>query len=211
MRTRIKFCGINKHADLAYAIALGVDAVGLIFYQPSPRSIDIDTAHRLLSKATGMVKTVALFMDAERDFVANVLDSIHVDYIQFHGSESPTFCTSFSLPYIKAIPMTDSEQASKMMVKHANSAEILLLDGHRAGMPGGQGISFDWNKLPESDVPIFIAGGLTANNVTQAIVSCRPQGVDVVSGIESTAGVKDHTKMKAFVEAVIQADSDRLS
>ncbi|MBC6413445.1 MAG: phosphoribosylanthranilate isomerase [Chromatiales bacterium] len=208
MRTRIKFCGINQQTDFAYAAALGVDAVGLVFYPSSPRYIDIEKAQKLLSKVTRIVTTVALFMDASREFVARVLNSVNVDYLQFHGGESPTFCTSFSLPYIKAIPMADSEEARKMIAAHSNSADILLFDSHRAGMAGGTGVAFDWHQLPKTDVPIFIAGGLTPENVGQAIATCHPHGVDVVSGVESVAGVKDHIKMRAFVQAVLRADND---
>ena len=206
MRTRIKFCGINKQSDFAYAASLGADAVGLVFHQASPRYIDIDKAHTLLTQATQPMKIVALFMDASHDYITNVLSIIKVDYIQFHGNESPTFCTSFSLPYIKAIPMADSEQAYTMIAAHRKCADILLLDGHRRGRAGGSGIRFDWNKLPKIDNPLFVAGGLTPENVGQAISACHPQGVDVSSGVESSCGIKDPIKMKAFVAAVIRAD-----
>ena len=206
MRTQIKFCGINKQADLDYAVALGVDAVGLVFVEASPRYVDIDTAQALSHKADRLIKVVGLFMDASHDFVVRVVKQVHMDYIQFHGTESPDFCRSFSLPYIKAIPMADNLQAGKMIAEHRNTTDILLLDGHRTGESGGRGIAFDWNKLPKLDTAIFIAGGLTPDNVGQAITQCRPQGVDVSSGIESAAGVKDPAKMKAFVDAVARTD-----
>ena len=210
MHTRIKFCGINKPSDLAYAASLGADAVGLVFYEASPRYIDVEKAQALLHKADGLVKVVALFMDASDDFIANIVNQINVDYIQFHGTESPKFCTSFSLPYIKAIPMADDEQANNMIEAHRNTADILLLDGHRVGMPGGRGVAFDWRDLSKIDASIFIAGGLNPDNVAQAVAQCRPQGVDVSSGVESSVGVKDHSKMKAFVKAVLEADSNRM-
>ena len=206
MRTQIKFCGINKQADLDYAIELSVDAVGLVFIDVSPRYVDIDTAQALSHKANKPIKVVGLFMDANHDFVTRVAKQVNMDYIQFHGTESPEFCSSFSLPYIKAIPMADSVQAGEMIVAHRNTADILLLDGHRAGESGGKGVTFDWSDLPKLDTTIFIAGGLTPDNVEQAITQCRPQGVDVSSGIESAVGVKDHAKMKAFVDTVANAD-----
>ena len=210
MRTRIKFCGINKPADFAYAASLGADAVGLVFYEASPRYIDIEKAQALLQESDRLVNVIALFMDADNDFIAQIVNQINVDYIQFHGTESPEFCTSFSLPYIKAIPMADEEQAKEMIKAHRKTADILLLDGHRVGMSGGKGVAFDWRDLSAINAPIFIAGGLKPENVAQAIAQCCPQGVDVSSGVESTAGIKDHAKMKAFVQAVLRADCEQL-
>ena len=211
MRTRIKFCGINKQSDFAYAVALGADAVGLVFHEASPRYIAVDKARILLQKVTGLIKVVGLFMDASYEVIEHVLSRINIDYIQFHGTESAEFCASFAVPYIKAIPMGDETQANEMIEAHRNSADILLLDGHRVGMPGGMGNTFDWRDLSKTKAPVFIAGGLTPRNVAQAIAQCCPQGVDVSSGVESTVGVKDHPKMKAFVEAVVRADYNRLS
>ena len=209
MRTRIKFCGINKQSDFAYAVALGADAVGLVFHEASPRYIAVDKARILLQKAAGLIKVVGLFMDASHKVIEHVISRINIDYIQFHGAESAEFCTSFAVPYIKAIPMGDEAQAEEMIEAHRNSADILLLDGHRVGTPGGQGVAFDWRDLSKIGVPVFIAGGLTPENIEQAIVQCRPQGVDVSSGVESTVGVKDHGKMKAFAEAVLRADYNK--
>ena len=210
MRTQIKFCGIKKQSDFAYAVSLGADIVGLVFHKASPRYIDIAHAQSLMGKADRSVKVAALFMDADHDFIADIVRQINVDCIQFHGTESVEFCTSFSLPYIKAIPMADEAQANEMIEAHRNSADILLLDGHRSGMPGGAGIAFDWRDLSKINASIFIAGGLNPENVAQAIAQCRPQGVDVSSGIESTTGVKDPVLMKAFAEAVSHADSPKL-
>ena len=209
MRTQIKFCGIKKQSDFAYAVSLGADIVGLVFYEASPRYIDIAQAQSLMHTADKSVKVAALFMDADRDFIAHIVKQINVDYIQFHGMESVEFCTSFSRPYIKAIPMADKAQANEMIEVHRNSADILLLDGHRGGMPGGGGIAFDWRDLSSINASVFVAGGLNPANVAQAIKQCRPQGVDVSSGVESTAGVKDPALMKAFAQAVLHADSER--
>ena len=209
MRTQIKFCGIKKQSDFAYAVSLGADIVGLVFHKASPRYIDIAHAQSLMGKADRSVKVAALFMDADHDFIADIVRQVNVDYIQFHGTESVEFCTSFSLPYIKAIPMADEEQANEMIEAHRNSADILLLDGHRIGMPGGAGIAFNWRDLSKINASIFIAGGLNPENVAQAIAQCRPQGVDVSSGIESTTGVKDPVLMEAFAQAVSHADSQK--
>ena len=161
-----------------------------------------------MHKADKSVKVAALFMDADPNFIADIVKRIDVDYIQFHGTESVAFCTSFSLPYIKAIPMADQTQANEMIEAHRNSADILLLDGHRIGMPGGGGIAFDWQDFSKINASIFVAGGLNPDNVAQAIAQCRPQGVDVSSGVESTIGIKDPALMRAFVQAVQRADSD---
>ncbi len=210
MRTQIKFCGIKKQSDFAYAAWLGVDIVGLVFHKASPRYIDIVQAQGLIEEADKSVKVAGLFMDADHDFIADIVEQVNIDYIQFHGTESVEFCTSFSLPYIKAIPMADEAQANEMIEAHRSSADILLLDGHRIGMPGGAGVAFDWRDLSKINASIFVAGGLNPENVAQAIAQCRPQGVDVSSGIESTAGVKAPVLMKAFAEAVSHADSQKL-
>ena len=210
MHTRIKFCGISEPSDLAYAASLGADAVGLVFYEASPRYIGIEKAQALLHTADKPIKIVGLFMDADADFITRAIKQVNIDYIQFHGIESPQFCASFSVPYIKAIPMADDARADEMIEAHRNTADILLLDGHRAGMPGGKGIAFDWRDLSKINASVFIAGGLNPENVALAIAQCRPQGVDVSSGVESTVGVKDHAKMKAFAQAVLRADHARL-
>ena len=210
MRTRIKFCGIKKQSDFAYAASLGADIVGLVFYEASPRYIDIAQAQSLMHTADKLLRVAGLFMDADHDFVADIVKQINLDYIQFHGTESVEFCTSFCLPYIKAIPMADEAQANEMIEAHRNSADILLLDGHRIGMPGGGGVAFDWRDFSKINASIFVAGGLNPGNVAQAIARCRPQGVDVSSGVESTVGVKDPALMKAFAQAVLHADSEKL-
>lgn len=209
MRTRIKFCGINTRADLDYAVSLGADAVGLVFHPTSPRSIDIDKAQALLQEGNGMIKIVGLFMDADHQSIEQVVSLLDMDYLQFHGIESPQFCMSFSLPYIKAIPMADRNTADEMIEAHCNTADILLLDGHRVGMPGGSGTTFEWSDFSKINTSVFIAGGLTPENVEPAIMQCRPQGVDVSSGVESTVGIKDHVKMRAFVQAVLRTDYNR--
>lgn len=207
MRTRIKICGIKKQADFDYAVALGVDAIGLVFYQSSPRNVDLSQAQALVASPRMFVQVVALFMNATHDFVENIVNQFRVDWLQFHGSESPEFCKSFGLPYIKSVPMADIDSAGKVIQAHQLSADILLFDGHRDGEAGGSGTSFDWSQLPIVHTPIILAGGLTPENVGQAITQCHPEGVDVSSGVESDIGIKDRLLMKSFVQAVRRADS----
>ena len=207
MRTRIKICGIKQQADFDYAVALGVDAIGLVFYQASPRNVDLSQAQSLLKLPRMFVQVVALFMDATHDYVEHIISRLRVDWLQFHGSESPQFCQSFGLPYIKSVPMGDTDTTDQIIQAHQHSADILLFDGHRHGEAGGRGKHFDWQRLPAVPAAVMLAGGLTPENVGQAIAQCQPAGVDVSSGVESSRGVKDHALMQSFVHAVRRADT----
>jgi phosphoribosylanthranilate isomerase len=198
-RTRVKFCGITQYEDAAAAVALGVDALGFVFYGPSPRNIPVEQASAIIAKLPPLVCKVGLFVDAGIDTVRAVLDAVPIDVVQFHGNEAADECEQAGRPYIKAIrmaPEVDLHAASERY----KSASALLLDAFVADAVGGTGLAFDWSRIPGSlPQPVILAGGLTTANVAAAIKAVRPYAVDVSSGIERSRGIKDPEKMKQFM------------
>ena len=201
-RTRLKMCGMTRIEDINHAISLGVDAIGLIFYQGSSRYVSIERAKKLLHKIPAFVDVVAVFVQPEESFVRQILIDLPIQWLQFHGDESPMFCEQFARPYIKAISAISDDVISRAAEQY-NSATALLLDTPSTTSRGGCGKAFDWTIIPDNlKMPIILAGGLDALNVQSAVLSCAPYGVDVCSGIESSAGIKDLEKMRQFVEAL---------
>lgn len=199
-RTRIKFCGITREQDMQHAVTLGVDAVGLVFANESPRAVDVQQACTLIDRCGPLVTRIGLFMDQDARTIENVISHVSLDMLQFHGSETEQFCNSFGLPYLKSIAM--GGLTVSQTVSEYESASALLLDSNEIGMPGGSGKTFDWEKVPEFNQPIIIAGGLNSENVAAAIKQLSPYAVDVSSGIESAKGEKDINKMRDFVKSV---------
>lgn len=206
LRTRIKFCGMTRADDIALACALGVDAVGLVFAQRSPRRLEIEQAAALRAHALPLVDVVALFMDNDAAHVQRVIDDVQPTLLQFHGGEDDAFCRAFGVPYLKAVAMGgDADDAA--IARHPGAAG-LLLDSHAKGSAGGTGQRFDWSRIPRAiELPFLLAGGLHPDNVFDAVRMVRPWGVDVSSGIESAPGEKDAAKMRRFVDEVRRADS----
>jgi len=201
--TRIKFCGLTRPADVAGAVALGVDCIGFVFAAGSPRRLTLDVAQGLRDAVPAQVRLVALMMDNPADEVAAIVSALRPDVLQFHGAEDDAFCRGFGLPYWKAIAMGDDPASALQTLGHWPGAEAFLFDGHAAGAQGGSGERFDWTAMPASlDRPFWLAGGLDAGNVAQAIAIARPAGVDVSSGIEAAPGIKDQVRTRAFVDAV---------
>lgn len=200
-RVRIKFCGITREADAQLACALGVDALGFVFARRSPRCIDPATARAIRRSLPPFVATVALFMDDDPAWVAEVVSIVAPDLVQFHGSEAPADCARAGRPWIKAVAMASEPDVASYAARYAG-ASAFLLDAHAAGEQGGSGRRFDWSRVPVLDRPLILAGGLDPGNVAEAIASTRPHAVDVSSGIESGPGIKDHARMRAFVAAV---------
>ncbi len=206
MRTRVKICGITRIEDARFAVDAGADAIGLVFYEKSPRFVSNAQAAEISQITPAFVTRVALFKDAERPFIQSVLQQVEIDLIQFHGSEKADFCEQFKLPYIKALGMKDSacdaDYLNRSVTAYA-TAKALLLDGHAPGEAGGTGDTFDWTSVAGIAKPIILAGGLTADNVAQAIKLVQPFAVDVSSGVESSPGIKDKEKIAAFMNKLV--------
>lgn len=185
---------------------LGADAIGLVFYEPSPRFVSADKAMQLSRLNNPFVTVVGLFVDATEEYVRNTLDQVQVDLLQFHGNESARYCESFGLPYIKAIAMKPEIDLNQCASTY-NSAQGLLLDTYQAGLPGGSGKTFDWQRVStDLDKPIILAGGLNPENVARGISEVKPFAVDVSGGVESSKGIKDRTLIENFMKGVACAE-----
>lgn len=205
-RTRIKFCGMTHADDIRAAVALGVDAIGLIAVPGTRRGLAIERAAALRQEVPPLASCVLLLMDAELDYARAAIDAVQPDLIQFHGSEPPEFCASFARRWIKAVPMGGGVDALDYQRRYA-AASGFVFDSHAAGGQGGSGEVFDWSRLPaERSAPLLLAGGLNPDNVFGAIRAARPHAVDVSSGIESAPGRKCPQRMQQFVSEVERAD-----
>lgn len=204
--TRIKICGITRVEDVQSAADSGADAIGLVFYPASPRHVDIEQARLLLDASPPFVTVVGLFVNAEPSRVREVLASVPLDLLQFHGDETPEYCMQFGKPYLKAIrvkPGVDLLQCASDF----HEAKALLLDAYVEGVHGGTGAVFEWSLIPEILRPrIILSGGLAAENVASAVTQVHPYAVDVSSGVEATKGIKDAAKIAAFTNEVKRAD-----
>ena len=202
-RTRIKICGITNLQDAKVAIDEGVDAIGLVFCENSPRYINISRAKEIVENTTPFVNCVGLFVDAEKEYINDVLKEVALDTLQFHGQESEQACALYNKPYIKAIRMNENINLSEEVEKYF-SARALLLDTYIEGLPGGTGIVFDWDLIPKDIAkPIILAGGLNASNVKDVIKKISPYAVDVSGGVEAEKGKKDPSKIKEFINEVM--------
>ena len=209
MRTRVKICGITRIEDALAVAEAGADAAGLVFYAKSPRNVEIDQAAEISRSIPPFITRVALFKDADIAFVEDVLRSVEIDLLQFHGSESSSYCERFGLPYIKAIGMKGPECDRAYLAARTeeySSAKAMLLDGHAPGKDGGSGEVFDWSGIARIDKPVIVAGGLTPENVSRAIKIAQPFAVDVSSGVENAPGKKDREKIIRFMTQVGMAD-----
>jgi phosphoribosylanthranilate isomerase len=196
---RIKICGITNSNDAKIAYEAGADAIGLVFYPPSPRFVTSSQAQEVVNSLPPFVTSVALFVDASKDEINSVLNTVAIDLLQFHGNESAEFCDSFQRPYIKAIRMKDNLDLYAVQQEYG-SARGILLDTYKKGVPGGTGETFNWDRVPHDlRLPIILAGGLDAENIIEAIQQAAPYAVDVSGGVEAAKGIKDPVKVKQFV------------
>lgn len=206
-RTHVKFCGITRVEDAEAAVREGVDAIGLIRVPGSKRFIGLSQAAMIRGRLPAFVQAVLLFSDAPAADVREAIDIVRPHLLQFHGNETPEYCASFGVPYLRAVPMKDQPKVVDWMQRFASAAG-LVLDSHGAGERGGQGTPFDWSAVPRDPArPLILAGGLTSQNVRYAITMVRPFAVDVASGIEATPGIKDPLRMHDFMEEVKRADA----
>lgn len=200
--TRIKICGITRPEDARVAVDSGADAIGLVFYEKSPRSVDAERAAQIVAVVPPFVTVVALFVDELAANITRILDRVPVDLIQFHGDEQAPFCRQFGRPWIKALRVREGMDLAHSCLAYGGARGILL-DNWEAGVPGGTGKSFDWGLAePALPLPVVLAGGLNEENVTAAMVRVRPAAVDVSGGVEQSPGIKDAGKVRRFVAAV---------
>ena len=205
MRTRIKICGITRSQDLRAVADAGADAFGLVFYPHSPRCLAAEQARALRRAAPAFLAAVALFVNPAREEVERVLQSVRPDLLQFHGEESPEFCRAFDCPYIKAGRVRPGVDLLEYWRPYSD-ASAWLADAWVEEY-GGVGAGFDWSLLPsQRERPLVLSGGLGPENVAAAIRRLRPWAVDVSSGVESAKGIKDASRIQAFVREVRNAD-----
>ena len=204
--TRVKICGITRVEDALAAAHSGADAIGLVFFQHSPRHVSIELAAQLVAALPPFVSVVGLFVNAEAEFVRTVLERVPLDLLQLHGDETPEYCGQFGKPYLKAIRVKKGVDLLQCAARF-HSAKGLLLDAHVEGIAGGTGATFDWALIPHRlPLPVILSGGLAAENVAAAIKQVRPYAVDVSSGVEAGKGIKDAAKVAAFINEVKQID-----
>jgi phosphoribosylanthranilate isomerase len=203
LRTRVKICGITRVKDALDVVDAGADAIGLVFYAPSPRAVALEQAKEIAAAVPAFVTVVGLFVNADQSEIEKIIAEVGIDLIQFHGDESPAFCRQFNRAYIKAVrvkPDTNLIQYADDFIE----AKALLLDAYAEGVPGGTGQSFDWDLIPKNlPKPVILAGGLNAENVAQAIHDVRPYAVDVSGGVELAKGVKDAKKIQSFMQQIV--------
>ncbi|MBK9394759.1 MAG: phosphoribosylanthranilate isomerase [Uliginosibacterium sp.] len=205
MRTRTKICGLTRVDDVKAAVEAGADAIGLVFYPSSPRAVDIEQAVKLCAVVPPFVSIVGLFVNASTSHVQDVLSALPISLLQFHGEEEAAYCESFGRAYLKAARVRQGFDLLDYAARYPSACGLLVdawVDGY-----GGGGHAFDWRLLPSRfDRPLVLAGGLTPENVGEAIKLVRPWAVDVSSGVELSKGVKDRALINAFIAGVRDAD-----
>ena len=206
MATAVKICGITRPEDALAAARAGAHAIGLVFYAKSPRHVTPARAAEIIRVLPPFVTTVGLFVNATAEEVRAALAEAPVGLLQFHGDETPEFCRQFKRPYVKAVRV----KAGVDLLQYAqdyHDAKALLLDAYVEGLHGGSGAAFDWSLIPRGlPLPVILSGGLTPENVTEAVRRVKPSAVDVSSGVESAKGIKDTQKVAAFIKGVRNAD-----
>lgn len=202
---RSKICGITRIEDALLAVAAGADALGFVFYPPSPRAVTVAQAQAIIAALPPFVTTVGLFVNASRRELSELLSVLPLDLLQFHGDETPADCAGYQRPYIKALRVKPGDDVAQLAAPYAQASGILL-DTFVPGVPGGTGAAFDWSLVPRNlSKPIILAGGLTEQNVFAAIEQVQPYAVDVSGGVEASKGIKDGLKVAAFLREVRRA------
>jgi phosphoribosylanthranilate isomerase len=205
-RTRIKICGLTRSEDVDAAVAAGADAIGFVFYEPSPRHVALERARELARRLPPFVTPVGLFVNADAARVAAAVTAIPQLVLQFHGDESVASCEAFARPYLRAARIEPGFVLVDFAAQYS-SAQAILLDAHVDGYGGG-GKVFDWSLIPSNvRSPVVLSGGLHAGNVAEGIRQVRPWAVDVSSGVESAKGIKDAAAIRRFCTAVREADT----
>jgi phosphoribosylanthranilate isomerase len=205
---KVKICGITSAADGLLAVEAGADALGFNFYEASPRFVTPGAAAMIIQQLPPFVIKVGVFVDAAPDLVLEAISQCGLNVLQFHGNEAPEYCGQFGLMTMKAFRIRD---ASSLEALEQYATDAWLLDAYAAGSPGGTGECFNWDLAVQAKRfgrPIFLAGGLTPENVADAIRQVRPYAVDVASGVEASPGRKDAAKVRAFIQAARRLDSE---
>lgn len=197
----VKICGITNETDALAATEAGADALGLMFYEPSPRNVSLKTAAEIARRLPPFMIKVGVFVNAPEDVVLRAIGECGLNIVQFHGDETPEYCQLFPVMTIKAFRIRDSESLKSLS---DYKTDAWLLDAYVADKLGGTGAKFNWDLAVEAQKlgrPIFLAGGLTPENVGEAVRQVRPYAVDVSSGVEASPGKKDHAKVRMFIQA----------
>ena len=205
-KVKIKICGLTRQGDVTAAIEAGADALGFVFVSSSVRCLPLDRAADLVRQVPPFITRVGLFLDQDPGYVESVLRQVPLNLLQFHGLEDAAYCRQFGRPYIKALHLDaarDMEHAERAFPDAAG----ILVDSHKPGRQGGTGKTLDWRQVKPWARPLILAGGLTAENVAQAIRVVRPWGVDVSSGVETRPGIKDAGAIREFIAAVNKVET----
>jgi phosphoribosylanthranilate isomerase len=211
MRTRVKICGLTRTRDAVAAVRYGADAIGLVFHPGSPRYVSTDQARRIARSVAPFVTVTGLFVNAGEDVIREVLDTVPLGLLQFHGSETNDDCRRYGMPFIKSVAMRETTDLQARMADYPDAAGFLL-DAWQPRTHGGGGERFNWELVPAGiPYPVILAGGLTPGNVAQAIRRVKPYAVDVSSGVEQEKGIKSAEKILAFIKGVQQGGTDTVS
>ncbi len=207
MRTRVKICGITRIQDIKSVVDAGADAIGFVFFPPSPRNVSVELAQELVKYVPAYVQTVGLFVNASSEEILEVLKTVSLDVIQFHGDETPEQCQKIAKltgrRWYKAIQVKpDLDVISTIKQYQQVGASAMLLDAWHPELKGGTGHSFDWSQFPQLDIPLILAGGLKPENIENAIKTTRAYAVDVSGGVESAKGIKDQQLIEQFMQGV---------
>ena len=207
MRTRVKICGITRTQDIKSVVDAGADAIGFVLFPPSPRNVSVELAQELVKYVPAYVQTVGLFVNASSDEILEVLKTVSLDVIQFHGDETPEQCQKIAKltgrRWYKAIQVKpDLDVISTIKQYQQVGASAMLLDAWHPELKGGTGHSFDWSQFPQLDIPLILAGGLKPENIENAIKTTKAYAVDVSGGVESAKGIKDQQLIEQFMQGV---------
>ena len=207
MRTRAKICGITRVEDVQAVADAGCDAIGFVFYPPSPRSVTQAQAEALVKAVPAYIQVVGLFVNSTAYEIQDILKTVPLDILQFHGDESPEQCQAIAQQvgrrWYKAIQVKpDLDVVAEIQRYQAAGASAVLLDAWHPDLKGGTGHSFDWSTFPQLDIPLILAGGLNPDNIEEAIHTTQAHAVDVSGGVESAKGIKDQQLIERFMQGV---------
>ena len=214
MRTRVKICGITRLEDIQSVVQAGADAIGFVFYPPSPRHVNVELAETLVKAIPAYVQSVGLFVNSTAEEIENILKKIPLDILQFHGDESPETCLAISKRvgrrWYKAIQVKPDLNIIDEINKYQSvGASAVLLDAWHPDLKGGTGHCFDWTTFPKLNIPLILAGGLNPDNIEQAILTTQAYAVDVSGGVESAKGIKDQQLVERFMQGVHRGSANR--